>query len=174
MHPAHEPRLGARRGARRVGWRLEALGTSQGEALGRRSIAQALVLSGRVVLGHPDVDGALGVLEGVEDLAAQALLLQGLVEPLDLARRRGRTRGGEQMADPVLRTDPVEQHGAVTRAEASGEDLAVVGEDGFGHTVGLHGAAQGVAHRLGRGSGDHLGAHAKARVVVDAGDNGWA
>src|SRR5215472_15729456 len=72
------------------------------------------------------------------------------------------------MADPVLLADAIEEHSAVTWTEAPGEDLAVVREDGFGHTVGHHRALQGVTDRLGRGPGDHLGAHAKARMVVDA------
>jgi hypothetical protein len=67
----------------------------------------------------------LRLFDGIEDLAAQELLLQGLVKPLHLAGRRRTPRCSEQVADPVFPTDPVEKYEARAFSEATGEDFAV-------------------------------------------------
>ncbi len=56
---------------------------------------------------------------------------------------------------PFFSAYPVEQHLSGSRTEASGEDLAVVGEDLIGHAVGARGRRQGATGRPGRGSGHH-------------------
>jgi hypothetical protein len=40
-----------------------------------------------------------------------------------------RIRGGEDVANPVVQTDAIEEHVGGPSAKASGEDFAVVGED---------------------------------------------
>jgi hypothetical protein len=63
-----------------------------------------------VVVGHPGIQDLLGVVERVEAAAGQQLGSQGLVEPLDLAGGGGGTDPGEQVGDPLLAADAVEQH----------------------------------------------------------------
>src|SRR5438874_13324542 len=55
--------------------------------------------------------------------------------------------------------------------EASGEDLAVVGEEILGHTVAAHGLGEGVADGPGGGPDDHLGGGAEPGVVVESRDD---
>jgi hypothetical protein len=54
------------------------------------------------------------------------------MQPLDLACRGRRVRLGEQVLDPVVGADPVEQDRARPLAEPRGEDLSVVREDLLG------------------------------------------
>ncbi len=124
-----------------------------------------------VVVVHPGVQRGLSLGHGGEGpvVGAHPLGPQCLVEPLHLAGGGGRVRGGEQVADAVVGTDPVKGHWTRAFTEASGEDLAVVGEDLAGDPMGAQGAGQGVAHGAGRGPGHQPGAHAEPGVVVDAG-----
>ena len=84
---------------------------------------------------HPGVELGLGLLEAREPPALQQLLADRLVQALDLAGRCGRVRRGEQVADPVVHTDPVEGDGRRLVSEPAGEDLAVVGQDLIGRAV---------------------------------------
>ena len=94
-------------------------------ALGGRTITQRLVRSLGVVFGHPFVERALEFLDsGVHPIVVdQEVPSDGPVEALDFARRGGRIGSGEQMADAVVGTDPVEKHWswplATVRAVAS-------------------------------------------------------
>src|SRR5271170_4020613 len=65
-------------------------------------------------------------------------------------------------------TDPVEQHGSWTEAEASSEDLAVVSEDLLGRSMGLERKTQCRTDLARRCLGDDPRTDAEPRVVVDA------
>ncbi len=82
---------------------------------------------------------------------------------LHLAGRGRRAGRGEQVADAVLRADPVEEHRPRAVAEAAGEHLAVVGEDLVRHAMASAALGQGVAHRAGRGPGHHPSADTQKR-----------
>jgi hypothetical protein len=58
-------------------------------------------------------------------LSEKKLLSQGLVEAFDLAGGGRRIGSRQQMADPVVQTDAVEEHVGGPSAEPPGEDLAV-------------------------------------------------
>ncbi len=144
-------------------------GAGQTEPLDWGDVTDALMRAERVVLDHPGVERCLGLGERGEAVVVgcEELGSQGAMEPLDLAGRGRRVRGGQQVPDPVFVADPVEQHGARSEPEAGGEYFAVVRQDLIGHPVGAHGEAQRVAHRAGRGPGDEPRAHAEPRVVID-------
>ena len=77
------------------------------------------------------------------------------------------------MGDPVLPTDPVEQHlhphpGLV---EPAGEHLPVVGQHLLGHPVDAHGIHERQAHRAGGRAHDRLDDHAEPGMVIDPGHN---
>jgi hypothetical protein len=93
------------------------------------------------------------------------------VEPLDLAGGRGAAGGREQVIDPVLAADPVEQHLGLARPEPAREDLAVVGQDLLGDPVGPHRLGEVPADGPAGGADHHPGAHDEPRVVVDAGQD---
>jgi hypothetical protein len=99
------------------------------EPLGRRGHLERLVGSFGVVGADPAVELDLGLLERCEGPVGQELAAERLMEPLDLAGRRGRAHGRVPVGDPVLPEDPVEQDLDRLGAEAAGEALAVVGED---------------------------------------------
>src|SRR6202044_1272622 len=80
----------------------------------------------------------------------QELLAKRPVETLDLARRGGRRRGGQAMRDAVLPADLVEEDLGGSETESGREDLAVVGEDLFGHPVALEGLGEESTDRPGR------------------------
>ena len=81
-----------------------------------------------VVVRAPSVEPACAVVESANTLPSRNSPPQRLVPPLDLARRGRRPRRGQQMTDPVLPADPIEQHLTGARPEAAGEHLAVVGQ----------------------------------------------
>ena len=97
---------------------------------GRRHL-EGLVRAHRVVVRDPRVERGLRGLERRERPVCEELLAQALVEPFNLAGRRRRAHGGMAMGDPVLPADPVEEHLDGSGSEASGEDLAFVGEAGI-------------------------------------------
>ena len=68
------------------------------------------------------------------------------MQALDLAGGGGRIGSGEEVSDPVVEADTVEQHiGGLVGA--AGEDLAVVSEDLLGDPVGVERFQERVAHR---------------------------
>ncbi len=75
------------------------------------------------------------------------------------------------MGDAVLPADLVEEDLDRSDREATGEDLAVVGEDLFGHPVALEGLGQEATDRSGGGPDRDARTDAKARVVVDPGEH---
>jgi hypothetical protein len=69
----------------------------------------------------------------------EQFFLQGLVEALDLSRRRGRAGLGEPLGDAVLPADPLKQHlGRAGLAEPPGELLAIVRQNFSRYSVGPH------------------------------------
>ncbi len=91
------------------------------------------------------------------------------VEPFDLAGRGRRPRLGQPMRDPVLATDPVEQHLRRRPIEAPGEHLAVIGQDLGGHPPRSQRHRQTVAYPLGRLAWHHPRAHAEPGMIIDPG-----
>ena len=72
---------------------------------------------------------------------------------------------------PLSVTDSVEENRTRPGAEASGEDLAVVGEDLVGHSMGFEGVLECGYYRLGRGPQNQAGGHTEATVVVESTDH---
>jgi hypothetical protein len=141
------------------------------EASDRCDVAEGLMFSVVVVVGHPLVQCCLCLLDGPEAPLGKELLAHRLVEALDLAGRRRRVGGGEDVLDAVVHTDAVEGHGGRLMGEPSGKHLAVVGEDLFRHSVAGQAADERVAHRArGRSSNDR-GDDAEPRVIVYAGED---
>src|SRR5687768_6568601 len=70
------------------------------------------------------------------------------------------------MADPVLPTDPVEEHFAFAGPIFPGEHLPVVGQHPVGNAMAAHRFSEGVTHRPSRRPDDHLGADTESRVVI--------
>ena len=99
------------------------------------------------------------------------LAAQGAVPPLDLAGRGGAGGLGEDVGDPVLAADLVEEHLGVVAPEAPGEDLAVVGQDLLGHPPAREGGHEVLTDRARRGPGHDPVADEEAAVVVDAGED---
>ena len=84
--------------------------------------------AGVVVAGHPPIQASLDVLDRVERLlVGEEVPAQGLVEPLDLARSRRRSRLGQPVDDAVVPADPIEQH-LPAPPEPGSELLAIVSE----------------------------------------------
>ena len=83
----------------------------------------------RVVVLDPRVDPGLGVVDRIEDRVPNKFVLQGAMEPLDLARGRRRARRRQQVSDAVLTTDPIEEHLAGPGPEPAREHFAVVRQD---------------------------------------------
>src|SRR5437667_6051106 len=79
--------------------------------------------------GHPLIQCLLCGLQVVEHLPGVELHPEGAVKALDLPRRGRRARLGEDVVDPVLPANPVEEHFHWWLSKAPGEDLAVVGQD---------------------------------------------
>ncbi len=132
------PAEGRRRlGRAGLGWLgdLHACLGGEGEPVGRRPVADALVGPGGVVVRHPGVQGGLGLLDRVEGVQLEELAAHGLVQPLDLAGGGRRVRRRQQMADAVVVADPVKQHRPGPWAEPGGEYFAVVGEDRLWYPV---------------------------------------
>ncbi len=94
-----------------------------------------------------------------------------LVQPLHLPRGGRRPGRGQQVPDPVLDTDPVEQHlrARTVRPETTREDLPVVGQDLLRDPVPGQRLRQRLAHRPRRGPGHHPRAHHEPGVVIDPG-----
>jgi hypothetical protein len=86
---------------------------------------QLLVRSLGVVFHDPCVELTLEVLERTELAASDELAAQRVVPALDLAGRRRTGRFGEDVIDPVLSTDLVEEDLGVVATKAASEDLAV-------------------------------------------------
>lgn len=106
------------------------------EAPDGRLVAQGLMLSLVVVVDDPDIESGLALFGRLEALLREELLSHRLVQPLDLARRGRRIGGGEEMTDPVVEADAIEQHVGGLVGEPAGEDLAVIGQDLFRDAVG--------------------------------------
>ena len=94
-----------------------------------------------VVLVHPPVQRCLQFTDGGEHAVgvAEELRPHRLMKALNLSRRGGRARRGQQMPDPVLHADPIEQHfrRRTTRPEPPGEHLPVISQDLLGHAVAV-------------------------------------
>jgi hypothetical protein len=81
------------------------------------------------------------------------------LEPLDLAHDLRTPGRREQVIDPVLAADPVEQHLGVLETEPPGEDLAVVGEHLLWNAMGAHRSREVGTHRAARGLGHQSRTH---------------
>ena len=99
------------------------------EPVGGNRHAQRLMWTAGVVVDHPLVELGLRMRQVHERAVGAELGAQRPVETLDLPGGRGRAGLGQQMLDPVLAADPVEQHLDRRDVEPTGEHLAVVGQD---------------------------------------------
>ena len=93
------------------------------------AMPNALMWTAGVVVDHPLVELGLGMRQVHEHAVGAELGAQRPVETLDLPGGRRRAGLGQQMLDPVLAADPVEQHLDRRHVEPTGEHLAVVGQD---------------------------------------------
>ena len=118
---------------------------------GRRGHGERRVRPLGVVALHPPVELALGRFQIGEHPPQQELLAKGPVEPLDLAGGGGAPGSGQQMVDPVLPADPIEQDLDVFDPEPTGEHLSVIGQDLLGYPVAAHGLGEVGAHRAAGG-----------------------
>src|SRR5438876_10734594 len=81
------------------------------EAPDRRHVADPLVFTLEVVVGHPGVQLGLSLLDRAEPTTVEQLRAHRLAQPLDLAGGGGRVGGGEEVADAVSQADAIERHG---------------------------------------------------------------
>ena len=109
------------------------------------------------------------MVERVEAAAGQQLGPQGFVEPFDLAGGGGAADPGEQVGDPLLAADAVEQHLTGVGAEAAGEDLAIVSQQLLWAAMAVQGSPEHPADGPGVGPLHQPGGYAEPGVVVDAG-----
>jgi hypothetical protein len=93
------------------------------------------------------------------------------VEPLDLAGRGRRANRGEQVTDPVLAADPVEQDLMSRAGGTPTEHATVVGEHALGNPVGAKGLGEGLADRAGGGPWHRVSEDAEPGVVVEPGQD---
>ncbi|TWG07568.1 hypothetical protein FHU35_11185 [Saccharopolyspora dendranthemae] len=142
------------------------------EDLGRGGHVQRLMRPLSVVFPPPFLHRLPGMLHiGERALVGEQFILDAAVPTLDLARRGGRADLGQQMRDPVVPGDPVEQHLRRARTPVfPGELFAVVGQDLLWHPVGLQRRHQRPAHRPRRRPRHHGCDDAEPRVIIDTGD----
>ena len=133
---------------------------------------QRLVRPVMVVFAAPGIHCGLGRLDrGERPGVIQEVGLQGLVPALDLAGGGRRVRPGQQLLDPVLAADPLEQHlRGPGLAEPAGEHLAVIGQHLIGDAVKPHRGYERPAHRPAGSPAHHRGDHAEPRAVIQSGD----
>src|ERR1700736_5949069 len=124
-HPSADPLLTVALGPRSQSVRR--LVVAGVEAALRGGVGQRLMRTLRGVVVNPFVQRLLCCLQVAEHLPGVELDSEGLVEALDLAGGGRRVRRREQVVDPVLATDPVEEHLDRWLGKAPGEDLSVVG-----------------------------------------------
>src|SRR6266542_1311258 len=89
--------------------RLGPLQDPQPEPFSRCSLAEGLVGPEGVVLLYVSVESLLGLLDGGEGVLGEELVAKGLVKALHLPGGGGRADPGEDVGDPVLPADPIEQ-----------------------------------------------------------------
>src|SRR5437899_2278251 len=92
-------------------------------------VAECLMWSLRVVVGHPLIERLLCRLQIPEHLPGVELDSEGAVEALDLAGGGRRGRLGEDVVDAILPADAVELHLDRRLSVSASEDLSVVGQD---------------------------------------------
>ena len=92
-----------------------------------------------------------------------------LVPPLHLPGGGRRSGCGQQMPDPVLGADPVEQHlrAGASRPEPAGEDFPIVSQNLIRDSVPPQRRQQCLAHRLRGGPWHQLRRHREPGVVID-------
>jgi hypothetical protein len=78
-----------------------------------------------VVAHDPRIELALRGVNGRKHSCGQELVTESPMKALNLAGRRGRERRREEVVDPVVATEPVEEHFGGGESESIGEDLAV-------------------------------------------------
>ena len=144
------------------------------EPAGGEGHAQRLVRAVSVVFLAPGIERSLQRPDARKRAVdVEQLALQGLVQPLNLARRSRGMDLGEAVGDAVLPADLVEQHlrRHARLVEPAGEHLAVVCQHLLGHPVGAHRLHERQAHRAGGRPPDRLGYGAEPGMVIDPGDD---
>ncbi len=130
-----------------------------GESGHRCHHADALMGTDGVVLVDPCIEFFLRTGFGIEDATGEELGAKAAMEALDLACRGGRARSSQEMVKAVFTADAIEKNfDILVGVEAAGEDLAVVGQDLLGNSVGAHGFGEVVTDRA-RCCPDHEPCH---------------
>ena len=142
-HSARDPVLSIALGR----WRklARAVLTTPKPAL-RSRVLERLVRPLSVVVAHPLIQRLLCCLQISEHLPRVELDSEATVKAFDLAGSGRRARLGEDVVDTILPADAVEQDFDWGLGEASGEDLAVVGQNLGRHPVLAQRRAEAVAH----------------------------
>ena len=146
-------------------------GRHESETIGRHRHLESLVRSLLVVVVDPCIQLFLRELERCERAVDEELFSHALMEAFDLAGGCRRARCGELVGDPVLPAHAIEHDLSFVRAEATGEDLAVVGQHLVGDPVAQHRDLEDVAHRSGGCPRHKSCGDAEAAVVIDARDD---
>ncbi len=137
--------------------------------VGRWHHPDALMRSPGVVFENPGIQLVLRCLKRAEYPVGAELGPQLPVEPLDLPRRGRRPRLGQQMLDPVLAQDPVEQHLHRRLVEPAREHLPVIREDLPRQPITLQRQPQTLGDTPCVLPQHQERGHAEPRVIIDPG-----
>src|SRR5438105_11699418 len=121
-HPPADPLLAV---SLRMSQLMPDFSVARAEPAFRRAVAQRLMWSLRVVVGHPLIERLLCRLQIPEHLPGVELDSEGAVEALDLAGGGRRGRLGEDVVDAILPADAVEQHFDRGLGVLASEELSV-------------------------------------------------
>ncbi len=147
--------------------RIDRVRGCETEPFPRHHITNALMAPLVVVLMHPRIELGLRVSDRLEYLAVQELASHRLVPPLDLAGRSRRTRRRQNVLDPVLATDPVEQHLTSAWPEPASEHFAVIRQDLLRHPKDAHRLGQRLTRRTCRRPLNHMRRNHEPGMIID-------
>ena len=133
-----------------------------------RGAISPIDVAGSVVVGDPLIEGCCRLQSrerccGVEEFSSQTAM-----EPFDLAGRRGRTWLRQQMLNPVLPADAIEEHLHRRAPETAREHFAVIGQNLLG-TPYRPSASETVTDPPGA-LPTSTGAHTDPGMVINAGN----
>ncbi|SLB43281.1 Uncharacterised protein [Mycobacteroides abscessus subsp. massiliense] len=130
---------------------------------------QRLMRPNSVVGMHPCVQCLLRHLQVRERLnLRKEFSAQTAVKPLDLARRRRGAWRGQQVLDPLLTADRIEEHLHRRMVEPPGEHPAVISQNLLRHTISGDCIDQPVTDRPSAFSGHQPGTHAHPGMIINS------